>query len=110
MIHQLKIEPQFFDDVVSGKKTFEIRKNDRDFKVGDFLALDEYADNKFSGRCCLVEALYILYGGTKSLPLGYVCMSIRPCYIGRWKDRPEIYDFEKIMRIPVYGEEEFKEG
>ena len=41
MIHQLKTEHNFFEDVISGKKTFEVRKNDRDFMVGDFLALKE---------------------------------------------------------------------
>ena len=47
MKHQLKIEQQYFIHILEGKKTFEIRKNDRDFQVGDkigFLPLesDEY--------------------------------------------------------------------
>ncbi|MEG0259568.1 MAG: DUF3850 domain-containing protein [Lysinibacillus sp.] len=33
--HDLKILPEYLEAVVSGKKTFEIRKNDRDFQVGD---------------------------------------------------------------------------
>lgn len=37
--HQLKILPQYFQAVSIGDKTFEIRKNDRDFKVGDNIAL-----------------------------------------------------------------------
>lgn len=41
MIHQLKCDSKFFEDVASRKKTFEVRKNDRDFNVGDFLALNE---------------------------------------------------------------------
>lgn len=32
IIHALKIDPNYFDDVVQGRKTFEIRKNDRGFK------------------------------------------------------------------------------
>ena len=28
MIHQIKISNQFFDDVQSGKKNFELRKDD----------------------------------------------------------------------------------
>jgi len=37
--HELKLDIKYFDDVKSGKKNFEIRKNDRDFKVGDILEL-----------------------------------------------------------------------
>lgn len=42
MEHKLKILPEYFGPVCTGKKTFEIRKNDRDFKVGDTLILQEY--------------------------------------------------------------------
>ena len=38
-VHNLKIKPQYFKDVVSGIKTFEVRKNDRNFKVGDLMVL-----------------------------------------------------------------------
>ncbi|BDU37170.1 DUF3850 domain-containing protein [Vibrio nigripulchritudo] len=38
--HEIKIESPFFHAVLSGDKTFEIRKNDRDYKVGDTLVLD----------------------------------------------------------------------
>lgn len=41
-LHNLKIWPSFFKDVVDGKKKFEVRVNDRDFKVGDTLVLSEY--------------------------------------------------------------------
>lgn len=37
--HELKLDIKYFDDVKSGKKNFEIRKNDRDFQVGDILKL-----------------------------------------------------------------------
>ena len=37
--HELKLDIKYFDDVKSGKKKFEIRKNDRDFVVGDILDL-----------------------------------------------------------------------
>ena len=40
--HELKLEIKYFDDVKSGKKNFEIRKNDRDFQVGDILELKAY--------------------------------------------------------------------
>lgn len=38
-IHELKTWPDFFRDVADGRKKFEIRKDDRDYKVGDLLRL-----------------------------------------------------------------------
>lgn len=39
MIHELKTDPEVFDAVARGEKTFEIRKDDRGFSVGDTLLL-----------------------------------------------------------------------
>ena len=40
-IHELKTWPQFFDSIVDGTKTFELRKDDRGFEVGDAVLLRE---------------------------------------------------------------------
>jgi ASC-1-like (ASCH) protein len=45
MEHELKIYPKYFEDVILGKKTFEIRKNDRKYCVGDVLLLKEWDKN-----------------------------------------------------------------
>jgi hypothetical protein len=37
--HELKTDPEAFDAVASGAKTFELRRNDRDYQVGDVLVL-----------------------------------------------------------------------
>lgn len=42
MTHELKVWKTFFDALWYGKKTFEIRKNDRNFRLGDYLILKEY--------------------------------------------------------------------
>ena len=36
-LHELKIEHDYLIDVSKGKKTFELRKNDRDYQVGDLI-------------------------------------------------------------------------
>lgn len=46
-VHELKLDDKYFNDVQDGSKTFEIRKNDRDFQVGDLLALSRYKDGSY---------------------------------------------------------------
>jgi hypothetical protein len=41
-VHELKIEYTYYSDIQLGHKTFEIRKNDRGFGVGDLLILNAY--------------------------------------------------------------------
>lgn len=36
-LHELKIEHEYLIDVSLGRKTFELRKNDRDYQVGDLI-------------------------------------------------------------------------
>ena len=60
MIHELKIKPQYYEDIKIGLKPFEIRKNDRDFKLGDILILNEYSlddsgAGTYSGRALTVS-------------------------------------------------------
>jgi len=73
--HRLKIWPEFFEAVLSGKKTFEIRKNDRDYQVNDLLLLQEYnpETEEYTGRELLVEVTYITDFGQ---PENQVVMSI----------------------------------
>jgi uncharacterized protein DUF3850 len=41
-VHDLKSWPEFFRDVLEGKKNHEYRLNDRGYRVGDVLRLREY--------------------------------------------------------------------
>ena len=88
MIHALKQHLEFFSDVISGKKLFEVRKNDRDYKVGDLLALNEYdpETQSYTGASCLVYVDYIL-DNPEYCKEGYVVMSIKPCAVCKY-DRP----------------------
>ncbi|ATX62690.1 DUF3850 domain-containing protein [Yersinia hibernica] len=55
--HQLKILPEYFQAVIEGRKKAELRTNDRNFKVGDYLLLAEWdgGTDEYSGRKIVVE-------------------------------------------------------
>ena len=80
MIHNLKTWTEFYQAVTRGGKTFEIRKNDRDFKVGDLLNLIEVLPEKNfkpTGNTSLFDITYILKGSEWGLDENVVVMSIR---------------------------------
>ncbi len=59
--HFLKTWPVFFSEVWSGAKPFELRKNDRDYKVGDWLHLEDWAPGTgYTGRAVIARVSYVL--------------------------------------------------
>ncbi|EMF0269884.1 DUF3850 domain-containing protein [Enterococcus hirae] len=74
MTHELKILPEYFEAVTSGRKQFEIRKNDRDYKVGDLLYLREWNGEDFTGDSYKAVVTYITDYAQKD---GYVVMGIK---------------------------------
>lgn len=77
MVHELKILPKWFNDVRSRKKNFEMRKNDRDFKVNDKLILKEWERGKYTGKELERFIEYIYYGdGTYGLSDEYVILGL----------------------------------
>lgn len=58
--HQIKLEAEFFDDALSGRKSFELRKNDRNYKEGDMLEMEEIKDGKKTGRKCSKRIVYMM--------------------------------------------------
>lgn len=58
--HCLKILPQYYRAVENGRKTFEIRFNDRNYRVGDILRLQEFCDGEYTGRELSREVCYIV--------------------------------------------------
>lgn len=59
-VHHIKLGESFFGEVERGEKTFELRKNDRDYKKGDILEMMEFKDGKNTGRMVRVLVTYIL--------------------------------------------------
>ena len=61
--HMLKIWPSFFRAVCDGHKSFEVRLNDRDYKVGDTLELCEFGHAEgFTGNRVYKTVDYIYSG------------------------------------------------
>lgn len=75
-VHKLKIQSQYFWDVMAGKKTFEIRKNDRDYSVGDAVILREWDNNSYSGREMSARITYMLDDNFVGIVPGYVILGI----------------------------------
>lgn len=80
MIHELKVHKEFFSEIENLNKKFEVRKNDRNFQMGDFLALNEMNNGEYTGRSLLVRVIYILDNPMYCKP-GMVIMSIQPCRV-----------------------------
>lgn len=74
--HKLKIDPEYFNKVETGAKTFEIRKNDRNFHLGDKLILREYDRHKqnYTGRQLTAKVTYITDFAQRD---GYVVLALR---------------------------------
>ncbi|ECY4196891.1 DUF3850 domain-containing protein [Salmonella enterica subsp. enterica serovar Ball] len=49
-VHTIKIAPKYLDAVITGQKKAELRRNDRNYKVGDVLSLKEWKHGKYTGR------------------------------------------------------------
>ena len=61
-VHDLKILPPFFEEVIAGRKTFEMRFDDRGYAVGDIVLLHEWEHGQYSGRRVSAKITYILRG------------------------------------------------
>lgn len=77
--HRLKTWKPYFDDIVQGRKTFEVRRLDRDFRVGDTLELleTEPSGTPYTGREADVLVTYMLPGGTFGIEDGCCVLGIR---------------------------------
>lgn len=72
--HHLKTWPEYFQAVRAGAKTFEARKDDRDFRVGDTLVLHEYVPRlyEYTGEVETRVVSYVLRGTEHVVPGGCI--------------------------------------
>lgn len=90
--HELKILPKWFEDVQEGRKNFEIRRNDRDFKEGDYLLLKEWDRGEYTGREITRMIQYIYQGdGSYGLSDDY-------CILGIYSEETKLL-IEKTIEI-----------
>jgi hypothetical protein len=78
--HELKTWPTFFEHVLAGRKLFEIRKDDRNYRSGDLLHLREFDNTTqaYTGREMEVEVTYIMRGALNNpIQKGYCVMAIK---------------------------------
>lgn len=79
--HKLKILPQYFNEAKNGRKYFEIRKNDRDYQVDDYVILNEFDEEKYTGRKILGKITFITDFEQKN---GYVVFGWRSVRLLQW--------------------------
>lgn len=89
--HKLKTWPKWFEAVIEGRKTFELRNNDRDFREGDRLVLREWDPETkcYSGRVAACEVTYVM-AAPEILPTHVILgiTRVRPGVIFMlWNDR-----------------------
>lgn len=86
MIHVKKVNAEFFEPLRTGAKTFELRQveaDEPDYAVGDYLALNEYRDEHYTGRCLLFRIEYVLAANGSPIAALYlrpnvVALGLRP--------------------------------
>lgn len=55
-----KILPQYFTDVMRGRKNFELRKDEDNIQCNDVLILNEYDGEKYTGNYVVRKVNYVL--------------------------------------------------
>lgn len=77
--HEIKLNEKFCDDVLDGRKNFEVRENDRDYQAGDtvsFIPTDGLCKIPHPIELEKYQITYVLSGwGIKE---NYVVFGIKP--------------------------------
>lgn len=94
-LHNLKIDKEIIDLKMRGVKNWEIRLNDRDFKIGDILFLREYNQvTRKYGTICIYERItgILPKKACYGLQEGYVILVTQPLFIGNFHHIEEFTD------------------
>lgn len=80
--HKLKIAHQYWEPLITGEKSFEVRRDDRGFQRGDILEIQKmdeqfpHSSDSFA-KPASFEITYILTGGQYGVEAGYVVMGVK---------------------------------
>ena len=106
MTHHVKIAPIHYEEIASGRKNFEIRFNDRNYKVGDIVALEEYLGKETiptcpDKHCCEGRKFDERQGNYNPCPLGRgSCLEYtKDIYSGKsiYVKITDIFDISDVM-------------
>lgn len=77
--HELKCWPIYFSLLISGAKSFEVRRDDRGFEIGDTLRLREWDTiHGYSGREIQRKVTWIFY----ETGMGLLCEGVVVMQLG----------------------------
>jgi hypothetical protein len=78
VLHHVKVWPVFFEKLQDGTKPWEVRKNDRDYRVGYVLDLQEWNPSKeaFTGRSVQRVIIDVYAGGQFGIEDGHVVLGL----------------------------------
>lgn len=75
-VHELKTLESNFKDVVTSKMTFQLRKSDRDFTIGDILVLKEFDGQYLTGNIQVAKVNNTL-SHDEGIREGFVLLNIK---------------------------------
>ncbi len=77
-IHELKAWPEYFAPLLDGRKTFEVRRLDRNFQVGDRLRIREWSPmtQDYTSRVAPRKIVYCVDLGPIGCP-GFIGLGLK---------------------------------
>ena len=79
-IHELKTINPYFQDVWDNIKDFEVRINDRGFKVGDKVKLVEFGNCKYDRPRFIIKEIKYIFENCEYVKNGYIILGLKNVY------------------------------
>lgn len=73
--HHIKCKPEYFEPLIAGLRSADVRENDRDYKVGDELKIFEFGPKGHTGRYTSRRITHIIKG-FPAVESNYVVLSL----------------------------------